>query len=82
MGIFRGFLAITRNADPLSSEPPVDPDQLSEQAARCRRLAKGLTDQRTITSLLAIAAECEATLAAERRDGSPPTKSGSQQAAE
>ena len=60
----------------------MDPDELIEKAARCRRLAKGLTDQRTITSLLEVAAEWEAMLAAARGDGSPPTKSGSRQAAE
>ena len=58
----------------VSSDTPVDIDELIEKAARYRRLAKGLTDQRTITSLLAIAAECEALLGAARTDGSPPTK--------
>ena len=58
----------------------MDTDKLIEQAARCRRLAKAVTDQRTITSLLEIAAECEAALAAASMVGPPPTKPGSQQA--
>jgi hypothetical protein len=55
----------------------VDTDKLIEKAARYRRLARSITDQRTITSLLEIAAECEALLAAAWMDGPPPTKRGS-----
>jgi hypothetical protein len=41
----------------------MDIEKLKEHAARCRRLAKALTDERAIVVLLEMAAECEVLLA-------------------
>jgi hypothetical protein len=41
----------------------VGTEKLREQAARCRRLAKELTDKRAIAALLEMAEECEVRLA-------------------
>jgi hypothetical protein len=61
----RGSAALPLHGNPLriaEADPASrgEAQRLSEEAARCRRLAANLTDPRTVQSLLDLARECDA----------------------